>query len=67
MEDVMGKIERFEDVLAWQKARRLVREIYRVTTIRQFARDYGLKDQVRRAGVSIMLNIALDLTNKTED
>jgi four helix bundle protein len=52
------KIGRFEDLIAWQKARALTREIYRVTTEGRLARDFGLRDQIRRAAVSIMSNIA---------
>jgi four helix bundle protein len=51
-------INRFEDLEAWQKARELTRVVYQRTTARQFSRDYGLRDQMRRAGVSIMANIA---------
>jgi four helix bundle protein len=51
-------IRRFEDFVAWQKARALTREIYRITSERSFARDFGLKDQIRRAAVSVMANIA---------
>ena len=54
----MGKIERFEDIEAWGKARELVRNIYKITGRGEFAKDYGLKDQIRRAAVSIMSNIA---------
>ena len=54
----MNKIERFEDIIAWQKARVLTKEIYASTRIGQFARDYGLKDQIQRASVSTMANIA---------
>jgi four helix bundle protein len=52
------KIERFEDFIAWQKARKLTADIYKVTSLGRFARDFGLKDQIRRAAVSIMSNIA---------
>ncbi len=52
------KIERFEDIQAWKKARELVKSIYQVTSEGGFARDYSLKDQIRRASVSIMSNIA---------
>ena len=55
---VMAKVERFEDLVAWQKARQLVREIYSLTSDGHFMKDYGLRDQIRRAGVSIMSNIA---------
>jgi four helix bundle protein len=51
-------INRFEDIEAWQKARELARVVYQRTKNGQFSRDYGLRDQMRRAGVSIMANIA---------
>ena len=53
----MNKIERFEDFIAWQKARSLTARIYKVTGEGNFARDFGLKDQIRRAAVSIMSNM----------
>ena len=52
------RIEKFEDFIAWQKARQLTRDIYRATNLPAFSRDFGLKDQIRRAAVSIMSNIA---------
>jgi four helix bundle protein len=52
------KITRFEDLIAWQKARRLTAEIYHVTSKHEFARDFGLRDQIRRAAVSVMSNLA---------
>ena len=54
----MNKIERFEDIIAWQRARVLTKEIYASTRIGPFAKDYGLKDQIQRASVSTMSNIA---------
>jgi four helix bundle protein len=54
----MNKIERFEDIIAWQRARVLAKEIYASTRIGPFAKDYGLKDQIQRASVSTMSNIA---------
>lgn len=54
----MGKLTRFEDLIAWQKARQLTADIYRATRDGKFARDYGLCGQIQRAGVSIMSNIA---------
>ena len=51
-------VERFEDLIAWQKARDLTREIYAVTKVRSFSGDWSLVDQIRRASVSIMSNIA---------
>jgi len=53
-----GRIEKFEDLIAWQKARELTKNIHRVTKIGEFARDFGLREQIRRASVSIMSNIA---------
>ncbi len=52
------KIKRFEDLIAWQKARELNKAIYTVTSKGDFSRDFGLRDQIRRASVSIMSNIA---------
>jgi four helix bundle protein len=61
----MAKIERFEDILAWQKARELVSAIYKTSNDGLFAKDFRLRDQVRRAAVSIMLNIAEGFARKT--
>jgi len=52
------KIRSFQDLIAWQKARILTAKIYRITAEGAFARDFGLKDQIRRAAVSVMSNIA---------
>ena len=54
----MNRIERFEDPVAWQKARVLTKNIYGCSKMGQFARDFGLKDQIQRALVSAMANIA---------
>jgi four helix bundle protein len=54
----MASFKRFEDIQAWQKARAVTRSIYAVTADGCFARDYGLRDQIRRASVSIMANVA---------
>jgi four helix bundle protein len=54
----MARIERFEELIAWQKARALTREIYTVTRQELFRRDFALCDQIRRAAISIMSNIA---------
>ena len=53
-----SRIEKFEDFIAWQKARTLTAEIYKVSGCGKFSRDFGLKEQIRRASVSIMSNIA---------
>ncbi len=52
------KIEKFEDLIAWQKARMLTLEIYKITRHDNFAKDFGLRNQIQRAAVSIMSNIA---------
>lgn len=54
----MVKIERFEDIIAWQKARELTLYIYKISSQESFNRDYELKQQIRRAAISVMLNIA---------
>jgi four helix bundle protein len=53
-----AKIEHFEDLIAWQKARVLVADVYRLTNQKPFSQDFGLRDQIRRAAVSISSNIA---------
>ena len=58
------KVSRFEDLDCWQQARELTRSIYRLTANGKFARDYGLSDQMRRASVSIMANIAEGFSRK---
>lgn len=54
----MAGVRKFEDLVAWQMARELVRLIYRITGGDVFSRDYDLRRQIRRAAVSIMANIA---------
>ena len=51
-------IERFEDLIAWQKSRVLTAEIYKATADGDFGRDFGLKNQIQRAAVSVMSNVA---------
>jgi len=54
----MPTFRSIEDIEAWQRARALTREIYRTPKVGDFAKDFGLRDQIQRAGVSIMSNIA---------
>jgi four helix bundle protein len=54
----MARIERFEEIEAWKKARQLTQEIYEATAQGSFKKDFGLRDQLQRASVSIMANIA---------
>lgn len=49
--------KKFEDLEIWQDARILVSKIYKTTSKTKFSKDYGLKDQIQRAAVSIMNNI----------
>ena len=54
----MAVAKRFEDLVAWQKSRELAAEVYRLSNTGGFARDFGLKDQIRRAAVSVLSNLA---------
>lgn len=54
----MATIKRFEDLIAWQKARALAKEVYTITRTGTFAQDFGLRDQICRSAVSVMSNIA---------
>jgi len=54
----MTSITKFEDLIAWQEARTLVKMVYRITSEGTFARDFGMRDQIQRASVSVMANIA---------
>ena len=54
----MATITKFEDLIAWQEARKLVKMIYKMTSNGSLAKDFGMRDQIQRAGVSGMANIA---------
>ena len=54
----MASVERFEDLQAWQLARAVARKVYAAASSEPFSRDFGLKDQMCRAAVSILSNIA---------
>jgi four helix bundle protein len=54
----MATFKKFEEIEAWQRARQLTKRIYGLSRSGEFAKDFGLKDQIRRASVSIMSNIA---------
>lgn len=62
----MGAITRFEEIEAWQTARRLANLSYELTESNPFAKDFGLKDQIRRAAVSVMSNIAEGFESHTQ-
>ncbi len=53
----MAKIDRFEDLQSWQKARQLANRIYDLTMADAFAKDFELRNQIRRAAGSVMHNI----------
>ena len=54
----MARIKRFEDIRSWRKSRELTKQIYLITSQGNFKRDFGLRDQIRKASVSIVSNIA---------
>ena len=62
----MPKITRFEDIEAWKTARKLSNQIYQLSGQGAFAKDFGLKDQIRRAAVSVMSNIAEGFDSRTD-
>ena len=66
MEEVLGEVRRFEDLIAWQKARALTREVYRVTAAGRFSRDFRLCSQLQAACVSVMANIAEGFERKSQ-
>jgi len=61
----MTTIHRFEEIDAWQTARQLTKIVYELTASGTFSRDFGLKDQMQRASVSIMSNIAEGFESRT--
>ena len=54
----MAKVKKFEEIESWKKARSLTKEVYEVTLAGPFAKDFGLRDQMRRAAISILSNVA---------
>jgi four helix bundle protein len=54
----MAKIERFEDIEAWKQSREITRLIYKISSAGNFAKDFALVNQIRRASISILSNIA---------
>jgi four helix bundle protein len=62
----MPTITRFEEIEAWQTARELTKLIYSLTEEAKLSRDFGLKDQIRRASVSIMSNISEGFESQTQ-
>jgi len=54
----VATIQRFEDIEAWAAARKLTQAVYMATSKNSFSRDFPLRDQIRRAAISTMANIA---------
>jgi four helix bundle protein len=62
----VATIRRFEELEAWQTARALTKLVYELASVGAFSRDYGLRDQIRRAAVSVMSNIAEGFESRTK-
>ncbi len=62
----MATAERFEELEIWQRARELTNLVYDLSDVGSFARDFGLRDQMRRAAVSVMSNIAEGFESRTQ-
>jgi four helix bundle protein len=62
----VASIKRFEEIKAWQRARELVNLVYSVTKSGDFSKDFGLRDQIRRAAGSVMHNIAEGFDSGTD-
>lgn len=62
----MTTAKRIEDLEVWQRAKELTNLIYRLSSAESFARDFGLRDQMRRAAVSILSNIAEGFESQTQ-
>jgi four helix bundle protein len=62
----MSTIKRFEEIEAWKTARELARLVYAMSNQGEFSRDFGLRDQMRRASVSILSNIAEGFESRTQ-
>jgi four helix bundle protein len=54
----MAKIEKFEDLEAWKMARKATKDVYEISSSEQFSRDFALVNQMRRASISVLSNIA---------
>jgi len=62
----MAAITHFEEIEAWKTARQLAKRVYELTAQGAFAKDFGLKDQIRRASVSVMSNIAEGFESRSQ-
>jgi four helix bundle protein len=62
----VATFKRFEEMHSWQSARDLVKLVYEVTKLSGFNRDFALRDQIRRAVISVMSNIAEGFVTGTD-
>lgn len=62
----MGKAKRFEDLDVWKTARALTNMIYDLSDTGRFAKDFALRDQMRRAAVSVLSNVAEGFESRTQ-
>lgn len=62
----MATIQRFEDLDVWQTARALTNRVYEHTQNGPFSKDFGLRNQIQRASVSVMSNIAEGFESRTQ-
>ena len=62
----MTAIKQFEEIFAWQTAREITKEVYKLSDQGKFSRDFGFRDQIRRAAVSTMSNIAEGFESNTQ-
>jgi len=63
----MSKVDRFEDLEVWKNARKLANTIYRLTQKGLLSRDFGLRDQMQRAAVSVLSNVAEGFESQTQN
>jgi four helix bundle protein len=62
----MTAIKQFEEIHAWQTARKITKQVYMLSDHGNFGRDFGFRDQIRRAAVSVMSNIAEGFESNTQ-
>ncbi len=62
----MSKINKFEDLTCWKRARALLKRIYKETDENPFRKDFILKDQIRRSSLSVMANISEGFGRRTD-
>ncbi len=54
----MATFKKFEEIQSWQKAREVTQKVYSISNSEKFSKDFSLRDQIKRASISIMANIA---------